>query len=298
MPATKGPARSSEIRVAPNSRSDGLLMIPVSVDVPMRRVPWANWVLIVVTVVVSLAVPYKRETVESRGPISEAVTDSGLPAIVHTEYSPLVLQPDQFQPHQLVTALFQHAGFLHLFGNMLFLFVFGNPINAKLGHLRFVLLYLGIGALESAMSLAVGPARPSLGASAAIMGVCGMFFVLYPRNEVTVWDEWLMWAQRDWPGLSGWIVVLLYVAFDVWGAVSHRDAGVGYLSHVIGFLLGVGIAVGMLWRGWLKTDVGEQTLLDWFAGRGPREKKRRGYLRLPKPHPDQGIRPTDDVSRL
>ena len=57
-------------------------------------------------------------------------------------------------------------------------------------------------------------------------------------------------------------------------------------------------AVGLLSITWLKTDIGEQTVLDLFAGRGPREQKRRGYRRLPKPHPDQGIRPEDDVPRL
>ncbi|HJZ93897.1 MAG TPA: hypothetical protein VKE40_23690, partial [Gemmataceae bacterium] len=91
---------------------------------------------------------------------------------------------------------------------------------------------------------------------------------------------------------------LVYVAFDVWGAVFNRNAGVGYIAHIIGFSLGVGLAIGLLRMRWLKTDIGEQTLLDWIAGRGPREKKRRAHKPMPKPHPDQGMRPTDDVSRL
>jgi len=272
-------------------------MIPLSADVPMQRIPWANWVLIAATVIVSLSVPYKRETIEYRNLIPELGDEYRVRVITHTEYSPLVLQPDNFEVYQLVTALFQHAGLLHLFGNMLFLFVFGNPINAKLGHLPFVLAYLGIGAIESAIWLAVGTREPCLGASAAIMGVCGMFLVLYPRNEVTVWDELLLWAPRDWPGLSGWAVVLIYVVFDVWGALFHRDDGIGYVAHIIGFVVGVSLAIGLLKAGFLKTAVGEQTLLDWWAGRGPREKKRRRHKHLPKPGPGQVI-PPDDLPRL
>jgi membrane associated rhomboid family serine protease len=274
-------------------------MIPLFVDVPMKRVPWANWVLIAVTIVVSLAVPYKTDTFEVRDLVPEISGEFRVRVVTHTDYSPLVLQPDHFEPHQLVTALFQHAGLLHLFGNMLFLFVFGNPINAKLGHLPFLLAYFGIGALESLVWLIAGPDVPCLGASAAIMGVCGMFLILYPRNEVAVWDEWLAWMQGDWaPSLAGWVVVLGYVAFDVWGSLFQRHSGVAYSAHVVGFLLGVGLAVGLLRARWLRTAIGEQTLLDWYAGRGPREKKRRGYRRFPKPHPDQGIKPTDDVPRL
>jgi membrane associated rhomboid family serine protease len=263
----------------------------------MRRVPWANWALIAATIVISLAVPARREIVGFREFGPQGAAEFRLPLLKY-EYSPLVLQPHDFEPYQLVTSLFQHAGPLHLLGNMLFLFVFGNPINAKLGHLSFLLAYLGIGAIESAVWLAVGTGEPCFGASAAIMGMCGMFLVLYPRNEVVVWDEWLFWIQQDWPGLSGWFVVLVYVAFDVWGAVFDRNAGVGYVAHIIGFSLGAVLAIALLRMRWLKTDIGEQTLLDWIAGRGPREKKRRAHKRMPKPHPDQGMRPTDDVSRL
>jgi hypothetical protein len=99
-----------------------------------------------------------------------------------------------------------------------------------------------------------------------------MFLVLYPRNGVKVfWDDWEMAARTDsWTGEPpGWAVVLLYFAFDVWGTVFQRDAGVAYVSHVVGALAGAGLAVGLLQAGWLKPDVGEQTLLQWLAGEGP-----------------------------
>jgi membrane associated rhomboid family serine protease len=240
-------------------------MIPLTLDVPMKRLPWANWGLILLTLVVSLAVPYAQGE-------RFALFPGGSPT---PKYSPLVLQRGHFAVYQLVTSLFQHAGLIHLLGNLLFLFVFGNALNAKLGHLGFLAAYLGIGVLEGLVWLAIARGAAGLGASAAIMGLCGMFFVLYPFNGVRVlWDEeWgIAWATRSWTAeLPGWVVVLLYFAFDVWGAVFHRHAGVGYLSHVVGWLLGAALAVGLLLSGWLRPDRGEHTLLQWLGGEGPTE---------------------------
>src|SRR5262249_8882009 len=115
-------------------------MIPLTLDVPMKRVPWANWALLLATVTISLAVPYAGDRHFGLDPESRSLH----------HYSPLVLQRNGFATYQLVTALFQHADLFHLFGNMLFLFVFGNAINAKLGHVRFLAAYLGIGALVNA----------------------------------------------------------------------------------------------------------------------------------------------------
>jgi membrane associated rhomboid family serine protease len=262
-------------------------MIPLGVDVPLRRLPWANWGLILATVAVSLAVPYlpgERFALLPAAPAAYEVEwgqGQGASFTIRESqrpYSPLVLQPGRFRAYQLVTALFQHAGLLHLFGNMLFLFVFGNAVNAKLGHPGYLAAYLGVGCLVSLAWLVVGMGAPCLGASGAIMGTCGMFVVLYPRNGVKVfWDEMeLALVARSWTGeLPGWAVVALYLAFDVWGLIFERDSGVAYVAHILGGLLGVGLAVALLHGGWLRPDVGEQTLLQWLRGEGPVERKKR-----------------------
>lgn len=245
-------------------------MIPLTVDVPMQRLPWANWGLILITVAISLAVPALREEL-NEVQISEAARGTNLKLEVKPpEFSPLVLQRAHFQVYQLVTALFQHADLLHLIGNMVFLFVFGNAINAKLGHLGFLTSYLAIGILVNLVWLAIGAAPACLGASAAIMGLCGMFLVLYPRNDVVVfWDEWeIAWLTQSWTGtIPGWAIVLLFLAFDVWGAIFDQDSGIGYVSHIVGALLGVSLVVALLKQGWLTPDLGEQTLLQWLASR-------------------------------
>jgi membrane associated rhomboid family serine protease len=238
-------------------------MIPLGVDVPMKRLPWANWGLIGVTVLISLAVPYS--TGERFHLLSTGHSD---------HLSALVLDRKHFGPHQVVTYLFQHAGLMHLIGNMLFLFVFGNAINAKLGHVGFLASYLGIGALVGLCWLAFGGGTACLGASGAIMGMCGMFLVLYPRNDVNLfWDEFeLMILTRSFTGtMPGWVLVCLFLAFDLWGAIFDRHSGVGYVSHIIGGLTGVALAITLLKSEFLTPDRGEQTLLMWMAGEGPAE---------------------------
>ncbi|MBI1916706.1 MAG: rhomboid family intramembrane serine protease [Planctomycetes bacterium] len=258
-------------------------MIPLTVDVPMKRLPWANWALILATVVISLAVPYGTEEVSVRS------FEGRIQVRTRHDYSPLVLQREGFATYQLVTALFQHADLIHLFGNMLFLFVFGNAINAKLGHSGFLASYLGIGVLVHLVWLAVGGGEAYLGASGAIMGVCGMFLVLYPRNGVRVfWGEGsLALLARSWTGeIPGWAIVLLYLAFDVWGAIFDRKTNIAYVSHIVGGLLGIALAIVLVKGGWLTPDRGEQTLLQWLSGQGPVEedvpaRPRRRKKRLP-----------------
>jgi membrane associated rhomboid family serine protease len=267
-------------------------MIPLTVDAPMKRIPWMNWGLILATLVLSLAVPGVREKPVS---VSNGAGDRVILSRVvddQVEFSPLVLQRVHFAAYQLVTSLFQHADLIHLLGNMLFLFVFGNAINAKLGHIGFLAAYLGIGVVENTFWLVVMEHEPAcLGASAAIMGLCGMFLVLYPRNGVKVfWDEMeIAWIIGSWTGeIPGWVMVLLYLAFDVWGAIFDRAAGIGYLSHIVGGSLGVALAIGLLLSGWLTPDLGEQTLLQWLNGEGPveretspKEKRRKRPSSLP-----------------
>jgi membrane associated rhomboid family serine protease len=110
------------------------------------------------------------------------------------------------------------------------------------------------------------------------MGLCGMFLVLYPRNTVQVfWDEGaLMLSNQGWINdVPGWGVVVAFVAFDLYGMIIDRGSNIGYAAHLIGCLLGAGLAVGLLKAGRLKPDVGEQNLLQWWAGEGPVERKPR-----------------------
>jgi hypothetical protein len=96
--------------------------------------------------------------------------------------------------------------------------------------------------------------------------------LLYPRNGVSVlWDEFeIALIARSWTGeLPGFLVVLLYLVFDLWGALTDRSSGIGYGCHIAGALFGIGLAVVLLKAGWLAPERGEQTLLQWLGGDSP-----------------------------
>jgi membrane associated rhomboid family serine protease len=254
--------RRWNLRIALENRilaeREGIRMfIPYQVDVPMQRWPIANWVLIGLTILISLAMfrPQAEWAQNAKIGMLPGLTPSDSAAVDF-----FLLQPDDFHVPQLVGNVFIHADFLHLAGNMLFLFIFGNAVNAKLGHMKYVLLYLGAGVMESLAWIAVGPKSPCLGASGAIMGIVGAFLMLYPKNNVSV--GWALsgvdLAEFELPAM--WVIAA-YFAFDVWGLISEGNSGVAYLAHVVGFLVGAGMTAALLWFKWTEMDDQEQSLL-------------------------------------
>jgi membrane associated rhomboid family serine protease len=202
----------------------------------MQRWPIANWVLIGLTTLVSLVVFVNPTLAES-----------------------LALWRDEFSVIQLVGYLGVHAGPVHLAGNMMFLFCFGNAVNARLGHAQFLILYFLLGVIAGAAWLFLGRGDALAGASGAIMGITGVFFVLYPRNEVSVL-YWIFIRAAGAFQLSSYWVVLFYMAFDVWGTLFADDE-VAYVCHLGGELFGAAIAVALLALGFYKATADEENLL-------------------------------------
>ncbi|MER8182624.1 rhomboid family intramembrane serine protease [Kitasatospora sp. NPDC094015] len=139
----------------------------------------------------------------------------------------------------VLTSLFVHAGWLHLLGNMLFLFVFGPGVEERLGRVRFLLLYLGIGYLATygyalAEAHSADSVRALVGASGAIAGVLGAYLRLFPRARVTTLVPVLLFLPLRFPA---WLVLGLWFALQGW-SVSSGGSGVAYLVHVIGFAVG------------------------------------------------------------
>jgi membrane associated rhomboid family serine protease len=141
----------------------------------------------------------------------------------------------------VLTAMFLHGGLLHLAGNMLFLFVFGNNVEDRLGHLRYLLFYLACGYLATyGFALSDPSSQETLvGASGAIAGVLGAYLLLFPRARVTSLVPFLfflpVWLPA-WVVLGSWFV-LQWLYFQ--GAATAQGAGVAYLAHVVGFVAGV-----------------------------------------------------------
>ena len=140
----------------------------------------------------------------------------------------------------VLTAMFLHAGWLHLLGNMLYLYVFGNNVEDRLGRLRFLAFYLlcGYVATYGFALFQPGSTAPLVGASGAIAGVLGAYLVLYPRAKVWSLLTFLFFLPvrlPAWVVLGSWFV-LQYAYFR--GAGLADGGGVAYGAHVIGFVVG------------------------------------------------------------
>lgn len=144
----------------------------------------------------------------------------------------------------LATLLFLHAGLLHVAGNMLYLFIFGPAVEERMGHLRYSLFYLVAGVAASLAMVAMGPESrvPVIGASGAIAGVLGAYFVLYPRGRImTILPVFIFIQFVEIPAvfyLLIWFAVQLYAGITS-GAQGPLVGGVAWWAHVGGFLFGV-----------------------------------------------------------
>ena len=139
-------------------------------------------------------------------------------------------------------AMFLHEGWLHIGGNMLFLWIFGNNVEDKLGRLKYLLFYFlgGIAATAAQTVIAPNAAIPSLGASGAIAAVLGAYLVMFPRRRVLTLVFFFFITMIELPAvvvLGGWFLLQLFSG--VGGLGSHVNGGVAYFAHIGGFALGL-----------------------------------------------------------
>lgn len=147
----------------------------------------------------------------------------------------------------LLTSMFMHGGIAHIFGNMLFLWIFGDNIEDRLGHLRYLIFYLVCGVIaglahvfttvafaDSEASLLV----PSLGASGAISGVLGAYILLFPTRRVMVLISWFVTAVPAFVAIGLWFVFQLISGLGMLGSGS-KAGGVAYGAHIGGFIAGL-----------------------------------------------------------
>jgi membrane associated rhomboid family serine protease len=150
----------------------------------------------------------------------------------------------------IVVSMFLHGSWLHLLSNMLFLFVFGRSVENRFGHLTFLLIYLvsGMGGAFLHIFLNAGSRVPSIGASGAIAGVLGAYFVCFPRARVaTVILPFFFWSfHLPAPILLGyWFLVQFFTGFQMLAIQSATAGGVAWWAHVGGFLVGVALAFAL-----------------------------------------------------
>ena len=220
------------------------MLIPLSVDVPMYRRPISNYAIIAVTVFYSLGGFANPEFVR------EAMLDGS-------------------SPGGLLSYMLVHGGFMHLFGNMVFLWVFGNAVCAKVGNGTYILIYIMAGIVGGVAHLVLDGA-PTIGASGAINGIVGMYLIFYPLNNVTCF--YLIFLPIP-PfcgtfSLSSMWIILLWLIFDIRGVIMGV-APVAYWAHLGGFAAGFGIGALLLFAGGIQMSDTECSLADVLRGKAP-----------------------------
>jgi membrane associated rhomboid family serine protease len=139
----------------------------------------------------------------------------------------------------LLTSMFMHANWMHLGGNMLFLWVFGDNLEDRMGPARFILFYLLCGLAASAAQIMLNPDGriPGIGASGAIAGVMGGYLLLYPHARIRTIGRFGIIFVPAWMMLGFWILTQILAGAAQWG--GKEMGGVAYAAHLGGFIAGL-----------------------------------------------------------
>jgi membrane associated rhomboid family serine protease len=209
-------------------------MFPIRDHNPSLRTPYVTWALIAINVAIFLG--YWSVLSNDRA-LAHFFFDWGL-------------VPAAARPETLITSMFLHGGLMHLGGNMLFLWVFGDNLEDLMGHLGFLLFYLAGGLAAAGAQFASDPAStvPMVGASGAIAGVMGGYLLLYPRARVDILI-FLVIIIRVIP-VPAWIVLGAWFGIQIiQGTVTPNDAGgVAYWAHAGGFIAGLILTLPVWFR--------------------------------------------------
>ena len=240
------------------------MFLPIG-DVPNpKSTPYVNWLLIAINVVVFAAVTL---------PLSATRPDLTDPALLEylsvlgargnwsaemvyqhvSAYDLFVFKhafrPAEFSLVSMFTAMFLHGGWMHLAGNMLFLWIYGDNVEHRLGHVGYLFSYIGAG-LAATLFFAMfvpGSQVPMLGASGAISGVLGFYFLWFPRNRIKVF-VFLFPLIMTTLLIPSRIVLGVYLIIDnvlPFLTTPAEGSGVAYGAHIGGFLAGLGIALAV-----------------------------------------------------
>ena len=153
--------------------------------------------------------------------------------------------PADFRVPTLITSMFLHGGWSHILGNMWYLWIFGDNVEDNCGHGRFVVFYLLCGIAAAAGQIVMNPnsVLPTIGASGAIAGVMGAYFVLYPQSRVLTLIPIFWFEVIEVPAivlLGFWFLMQLVNAGAIAATSSSASGGVAFAAHVVGFLVGLG----------------------------------------------------------
>lgn len=216
-------------------------MIPISDDNAGRiRTPFVNYILIAINILVF--VYYQQFGTNHAFLLSFATIPHEILTGSDVIYEGGMGKTPMPVHLTLFTSMFMHGGLMHLAGNMLYLWVFGDNLENRMGHKKYLLFYLLTGIIASLCHVFVASILgkdlliPSLGASGAISGVLGGYLVLFPTNQVRVLVIALFMRVPAWITLGLWIGLQLWSG---WGSLGAQGGGVAYAAHIGGFFAGM-----------------------------------------------------------
>jgi membrane associated rhomboid family serine protease len=236
------------------------MVMPLSDDDSgLRITPWANYLLIAINVFVFVFLQQLGNNVRFTFAFAtvpeEIVTGRDVETPDRVVEDPVTrarvrvpgLQPTPIPVYlTLITSMFMHGGIMHLAGNMLFLWIFGDNIEDAVGHLRYLVFYVTCGVIAAlahvAITVLVTGERlmPMLGASGAISGVLGAYLFLFPRRRVTVLLFRVLMDVPAYVALGIWFLFQLVSGLGILGGGS-QVGGVAYAAHIGGFIAGIGL---------------------------------------------------------
>jgi membrane associated rhomboid family serine protease len=217
------------------------MVIPIHDDNSQVKImPAMTWGLIIVNSIIFLTwqLPQSMEQMQQTffqyGMVPAEYT-------IHQDLPPYVPFPYWYT---LVTMMFLHGNFLHLFGNMLYLWIFGDNVEQAFGHLRFLLFYLlcGIGAAYFHILFNPMSFIPSVGASGAISGVLAAYMVLFPKEKVVLATFFGLMTVPAVALIGFWVAIQLFNAIMVL-TMGAENVGIAYMAHLGGFVVGLPIAL-------------------------------------------------------
>ncbi|MCE5228139.1 rhomboid family intramembrane serine protease [bacterium] len=248
-------------------------MIPLRDNIPSRTRPWVNYAIMILTC--WIFIQQFRASGHGQDPFAEAYGMVPLrlthPDTIIRYREPAIervgrhrvaverthdIEPTPFNPWwTLLTCIFLHGGWMHLIGNMWFLYIFGDNVEDRLGHARYLLFYLlcGVAASLTHFVTNFNSPVPTIGASGAIAGVMGAYFWLYPRARVlTLIPLLIIFYTVVVPAplfLGFWFVIQIFYGMQSFGAAGAE--GVAWWAHIGGFMVGMTMAFWLGRRGWL-----------------------------------------------
>jgi membrane associated rhomboid family serine protease len=216
-------------------------MIPLSDSIPSRRFPFVNVALLAANLGVWVLYELPHLTT----------------SVAHASFYPCTLNgschgPEAW-PVSWITAMFMHGSWAHILGNMLFLVIFGNNVEDAFGHLGYLVFYFACGFVatmtQAIMTLVASSSAaahvPSLGASGAIAGVLGAYFVLYPDSKVVTLVLFFPVRLSAWFFLGAWFVYQVIEGYFGLSTATSESGGVAFFAHVGGFVFGALIAFAL-----------------------------------------------------